>query len=161
MFGFVDKSSGLLFSSHDLSERLRGTAQGLSKEVEGLDANRLLNTAPDDLKDYLVEKYSVTPATLLRDQWYADTTEIQVDVRYDQRRLIRDTGRPVLIPGERVEVHVPFEGEAELFYARPNAMSSNPPRALIEKNELVMRFDSPADQPQDIRPAVDLSLIHI
>nr|WP_314524462.1 hypothetical protein [uncultured Pseudomonas sp.] len=161
MFGFVDKNSGLLFSSHDLSERLRGTAQGLSREIEGLDANRLLNTAPDDLKDYLVEKYSVTPARLLREQWYADTTEIQVDVRYDQRRIVRDTGRPVLIPGERIEVRVPFEGEAELFYARPNAMSSNPPRALIEKNELVMRFDSPADQPQDVRPAVDRLLVDI
>lgn len=31
----------------------------------------------------------------------------------------------------------------------------NPPRAVIEKNELLLRFESPADQPQAVRPLVD------
>jgi hypothetical protein len=161
MFGSIDKSTGLLFVTHDFDFSLRKGMEALRQEVEGLDANRLLNTAPEDLKRYLVEKHKVTPITLLRDQWYADHQEIQVDVRYDSNRWIRDKSRPCMIAGERFEVRVPFEGEAELFYARANTFTTNPPRAVIENNELVLRYDSPADHPRDVRPLVDQTLTEI
>ena len=83
------------------------------------------------------------------------TAQAQVDVRYDRSRWMRDTGRPVLIPGERIEVRVPFEGEAELFYMRSNSCTSNPPRGEIQRNELVLRHDSPSDAARDVRPLVD------
>ncbi|OWO82071.1 hypothetical protein B5C26_10725 [Photorhabdus luminescens] len=161
MFGSIDKSRGLLFSTNRLDSILSNTMAAMQQEVERLDENRLLNTAPEDLKNYLVEKYHVTPVTLLREQWYADHHEIQVDVSHDERRWISDRNRPFIIAGERVEVHVPFEGEAELFYTQANTFSLNPPRATIEKNELVMRYDLPADQPHDIRPLVDQTLSEI
>ncbi|MQA23645.1 hypothetical protein [Rugamonas rivuli] len=161
MFGSIDKSKGLLFVTYDLDQSLRNTIQGMQKEVEELDENRLLNTAPDDLKQYFVEKYKVTPITLLHDQWYADHQDVQVDVRYDRMRWIDDTSRPALVPGERVEVRVPFEGESDLFYTRASTFSMNPPRAVIEKSELVLRYESPADQPKDIRPEVDRALADI
>lgn len=159
MFGrSIDKSKGILFVTHDLDTTLRNTAQGVQREVEGIDPNRFLNTAPEDLKQYLVDKHSVAPVTLLRDEWYADHKETEVDVRHDQMRWIEDRSRPVLVPGERIEVRVPFDGDPELFYASANTWSSNPPRAAIDKQELVLRFDSPADQPRDVRPLVDSSL---
>ncbi|HHT9056357.1 TPA: hypothetical protein ACT5CL_006506, partial [Burkholderia cenocepacia] len=161
MFGSIDKSKGLLFVTHDLDHSLRSAMQSMRQEVEGLDENRLLNTAPEDLKRYLVEKYGVTPITLLRDQWYADHQDVQVDVRHDQMRWIDDRSRPALVPGERVEVRIPFEGEAELFYSKANTYSLNPPRAVIEKNELVLRYDTPSDQPRDVRPLVDQTLADI
>src|SRR5690242_3378536 len=108
---------------------LRSTIQKMQQEVETLDENRLLNTAPEDLKRYLVERYSVTPLTLLRDQWHADHQDVQVDVRHDRMRWIEDRSRPAMVPGERVEVRIPFEGESELFYAKANTFSMNPPRA--------------------------------
>jgi hypothetical protein len=93
-----------------------------------MEANRLLNTAPEDLKQYLVEKYRVEPIRLLRDDWYAAHQEVQVDVRYDAMRWIDDKSRLVLVSGERIEVRVPFEGESKFFCSRPNTMSSDPPR---------------------------------
>lgn len=161
MFGSVDKSKGLLFVTHDLDHSLRSKIQQMQHEVETLDENRLLNTAVDDLKQYLIEKYSVNPITLLRDQWYADHRDAPVDVRHDQMRWIDDRSRPAMVPGERIEVRIPFEGEAELFYSKANTYNMNPPRALIERNELVLRYESPADQPQDIRPLVDRALADI
>ncbi len=157
----IDKSKGLLFCTHDLSQSLRSTADEIRREVESLPPDRLLNTAPDDLKNYLASKYRVGPICLLRDQWYADHHETQVDVRYDSNRWIDDKSRPFMVPGERVEVRVPFEGDAELFYAQPDTSTSNPPRALIEKNELVLRYDSPADAPCDVRPMIDRTLADI
>jgi len=162
MFGrSIDKNKGILFVTHELDAILRNQAQGIQREVDNIDPNRFLNTAPEDLKQYLVERYSVAAITLLRDQWHADHKEVQVDIRHDQMRWIDDRSRPVLVPGERIEVRVPFDGDAELFYASANTWSSNPPRAEIEKNELVLRYDSPADQPRDVRPLVDKALIDI
>lgn len=161
MFGSIDKSKGLLFVTHDLAATLQNCVAGLRREVESLDANRFLNTAPEDLKRYLAQKYSVTAIKLLRDQWYADHQEVQVDVRHDPMRWIRDTSRPALVPGERVDVRVPFEGEAELFYARANTWSSSPPRAVVEGSELVLRYESPSDAPREVRPLVDQSLTEI
>lgn len=161
MFGSIDKSKGLLFVTYDLDQVLRATMDTMRREVEGLEANRLLNTAPEDLKRYLVEAHGVAPIQLLKDQWYADSKEVRVDVSRDQGRSIDDRSRPVPIAGERVEVRVPFQGESELFYARANTFNMNPPRAIIEKNELVLRYDTPADQARDIRPLVDRAIADI
>ncbi len=161
MFGSIDKSKGFLFSTHDLDQSLRNTVQKMRQEVEGLDANRLLSTAPEDLSRYLVEKYRIEPIQLRRDDWYADHQDVPVDVRHDPMRWIDDKSRPVMVPGERFEVRVPFEGESELFYARPNTMTTSPPRAVIERNELVLHYDSPSDTPRDVRPLVDRALVEI
>jgi hypothetical protein len=162
MFGkSIAKSKGLLFVTYELSATLRNLAQGVQREVEGMDANRFLKASSENLKQNLVERFSVTPIRLLRDQWHADHKEVQIDVRHDRMRWIEDRSRPVLVSGERIEVRVPFDGDAELFYASANTWSSNPPRAEIEKNELVLRYDSPADQPRDVRPLVDRALIDI
>ena len=162
MFGNIDKSKGYLFSSFSLQDILTQQTQKIRQEVEAFEANRLLNTAPEDLKQYLVQKYYVEPLTLRREDWYADTAEVQVDVRYDSRRFIRDTGRPVYVPGERVDVHVPFEGDPELFYAHANQFSSNPPRAVVNKSDLLFRYDSPSDAPHvDVRSSVERVLNEI
>lgn len=158
MFGSIDKSKGLLFVTHDLDYSIRLTMQNMRKEVEGLDENRVLNTSPEDLKRYLVEKHGITQITLLRDQWYADHQDAPVDVRHDRMRWIEDRSSPAMVAGERVEVRIPFEGEAELFYSKANTFNMNPPRAIIEKNEIVLRYETPADQPRDIRALVDQTL---
>lgn len=158
MFGSIDKNEGLLFVTHDLDRSLRATMQKMQQEVEGLEENRLLNTPQEDLKNYLVEKYGIMPITLLRDQWYADHQDAPVDVRHDQMRWIEDRSRPAMVAGERVEVRVPFEGESELFYTKANTFNMNPPRAVIDRNEVVLRYDTPADQARDIRSLVDQAL---
>ena len=98
MFGSIDKSKGRLFCTYDLSQSLQGTQQKMREEIENLDANRLLNTAPADLIAYVVEKYEVEPLRLRREDWYAEPPrEVQVDVRHDRMRWIEDTSRPALV----------------------------------------------------------------
>ena len=73
--------SDYLFSREDLRAILEHQRFALRQEVEQMEANRLLNTSPEDLSRYLIEKYSVTAPTLLKDAWTASEYEIQVDVR--------------------------------------------------------------------------------
>lgn len=158
MFGSIDKSRGLLFVTHDLEQSLRSTVQKMQQEVEALNENRLLNTAPEDLKQYFVERHGVTPITLRRDEAYAHVEDAPVDVRYDPMRMIEDRSRAAMVPGESTEVRVPFDGEAELFYARPNQFTMNPPRAVIAGDELVLSYHVPADQPKDLKPEIERAL---
>ena len=84
----IPTTPGPLFSSSNLEYWLTEYRERVSTAVEQLDANRLLNTAPEDLVTYLVELASVETITLRREDWSVDIEEVQVDVRYDSRRFI-------------------------------------------------------------------------
>ncbi len=86
MFDLIDKSKGYLFSTYDLNQILRNQVAEMRREVDALEANRLLNTAPDDLAHYLIEKYSTEPITLRREEWHATEHETQIDVSQDPHR---------------------------------------------------------------------------
>lgn len=161
MFRRQFSESERLFSKHDLGASLQLKRQYLQSELESLDQNRFLNTSPADLANYFAQKYGCTAITLLREQWSADVEEAQVDVRYDPRRWIQDKSRPFYMPGERTTIRIPFTGEPDLFHSRSNTWSSNPPRAIIEGNELILVFESPADSPIEVRPLVDEELARI
>lgn len=148
MFHLIDKNKGYLFASHDLRAIIENQRNSLRQEVEQMDANRLLNTAPTDLSKYLVEKYSLTAPVLRRDNWSADEQETQIDVRNDPNRWITDRSRPCLIPGQRVTIEVPFEGEAELLYAQASTVSTNNPRAEIRGKSIFLNFDITHDGSQ-------------
>ena len=158
MYGYIDKSKGLLFSTYDLQETLNNTIQALRKEVDSIDSNRILNTSQSDLAEYLANKYKVTPLTLRKEEWHADQVETQVDVRYDSNRWIDDKSRPALVAGVRITIRVPFDGEADLFYTRSNQFTSSPPRAKIDGSELVLIYEMPNDARRELRPEIDAAL---
>ena len=162
MFRLIEKSAGYLFSSRDLRELLDSRVSALRQEIEQLDQNRLLNTSPTDLASYLVEKYSLQAPSLRREDWSATEQEAQVDVRHDPNRWITDRSRPCYVPGQRIEVEVPIEGEVELMHARASTFSSGPPRAEIRGRSLFLVFQVPHDaQDRNIRQDVDRTLTEI
>lgn len=162
MFQLIDKSSGYLFASRDLRELLDSRASAMQQEIEQLDANRLLNTSPTDLASYLVEKYTLEAPSLCREEWSTSEQETQIDVRNEQNRLIRDRSRPCYVPGQRIEVEVPVEGEIELMYSRASTFSSSLPRANIRGRSLILEFMVPHNGPQrDIRKEIDRTLVEI
>ncbi len=73
-------------------------------------------------------------------------------------RWIDGKSKPALVAGERTEVRIPFEGESDLFYSRANTYTMNPPRAVIQGNELILSYEMPSDAPRDVRPLVDQDL---
>lgn len=162
MFRLIEKCHGYLFASLDLREFLDTRVSAMRQEIEQLDANRLLNTSPTDLAAYLVEKYTLQAPSLRRDDWSASEHETQIDVRNDPNRWITDRSRPCYIPGQRIEVEVPVDGEVELLYARASTFSSSPPRSNIRGRSLILEFKVPHDGPQrDIRQEIDRTLAEI
>ncbi|WP_431274665.1 hypothetical protein ACQ858_22155 [Variovorax ureilyticus] len=162
MFNLIDKSRGYLFSSRDLRQVLDAHVEALRNEVANIDGDQLLNTAPSDLIDYLVEKFTLPELALRRDEWSVSEQETKVDVSRDGNRYF-SPGRsgPFYVPGQRIEVYVPFDGESELFYMRASQFSTNPPRARIQGSTLVLEFEQPSDKQSDIRADVDRLLADI
>lgn len=162
MFGLIDRSEGYLFSSRDLREIIASNINAARTEVEKLDANRLLNTAPADLVKYLVGKYELTAPELKREAWSAAEQEVQIDVRHDRMRHVMDRSRPALIPGQRIDIEVPVEGDIELLYAQASTISSAAPRAVIRGSSIFLTFEIPHDSGQtDIRQRADRILDEI
>jgi hypothetical protein len=155
MYRLTPKNAGYLFSSYELRGFLETQLGKLRAEVDSLEPNRLLNTSPTDLADYLTKKCSVEPLVLRRDQWSADQQEVGVDVSRDPSRFLFDRPQgPYYIPGQRIEISVPFEGERELVYCRPN-MFASPPRGEVEGRAIKLSWEMPNDAPRELRPEID------
>lgn len=127
----------------------------LQAEVDSLEQNRLLNTSEQDLIDYFVEKYTVEPPILLRDDMTADQRETKVDARHHGHRWISDTSRPFYIPGQQIDIEIPFTGEANLFKARASTFSSAPPQGRVSNQTLILSYQIPHDMDQDIKPQLE------
>jgi hypothetical protein len=116
MFGHGDRG---LFAEIGFFEYRESTRQAIIREVDGLDANRLLNTTTDDLVAYFEQKYRREPPRLIEDKAEASAAEVDIDISRDRNRMIFDRGQPFMVRGLAVTYHVPFEGDAECFRIQP------------------------------------------
>ena len=77
-----------LFLDHVLRDTLDDQERQMYDEVEGIEANRLLNTSVDDLVSYFVEKYTVEPPQLDEENIAVDHKEIKIEVSDDSSRRV-------------------------------------------------------------------------
>jgi hypothetical protein len=60
------------------------------------------------------------------------------------------------VKGCRVEIHIPFAGDRNLFRCRPSTFTLNPPRAAIEQDHLALLYDRPGrPNPVEIKAAYE------
>lgn len=152
---------GYLFSDLDLRAVMENQRSALQAEVDALEQNRLLNTSEQDLINYFVEKYTIEPPVLLRDEMTADQRETRVDVRYDSNRWITDRSQPAYVPGQQIDIEIPFTGEADLFKAQASTYTSAPPQGRVSKQTLILSYQIPHDVQQDIKPQLERQLQEI
>jgi hypothetical protein len=157
----MDRSSDYLFSTRELRDMFDAGRQAIKSDVDKLDPNQLLNTSPADLCEHLVAKYTIEPVELMKDGMSADEQEAQYDARRDSSRYIRDQSRPFMIPAQRIEVEIPFTGEAVLLSARASTYSSMAPRAAVRGQSLFIAHVLPHDTNQDIKDAVNRTIADI
>ncbi len=145
--GLSDRSN-LLFSNLDLRASLDARRQAIDSEVRALDPNRLLNTSPDDLARFFVEKYHMEPPALYRDQWSVESKE-ETETR-------EDYGHRFTATVQRLYVHIPFVGDRDLFMSRASTFTMSPPRGVVGAQTLTLAF-TPGQQggPEAVRALID------
>lgn len=130
-----------LFIQYDLRVTLENHEKKMYSDIDSIDGNRLLNSGIDDLCDYFEQEYKIIPLKLHEDKITVDQHETKIDVSNDPLRVIFDRSRPFHITGTAVTFFIPFEGDQELFKCKPSSYTYNPPRALIERNEIVLVYN--------------------
>lgn len=143
-----------LFLSHDWHAVDRGQRQALLDEVARLDSDRLLNTSIADLTAYLVDKYQIEVPVLEEHEIVVDQHETKIDVSQDRHRFIDDRSRPYYIAGSRIDVEIPFTGEAAAFAIQPSTYSLNPPRAKVRGSMVTFSIAGTSLDPSAVRSEI-------
>jgi hypothetical protein len=133
----------------------------MAAEIEGVDANRLLNTSVEDLAIFFSEKFKVNVPLLDVENLTVDQREKQIDVSRDQMRMITDRSRPFYITGTEVEVEVPFTGEAEAFKIQPNPYTMSPPRAAVRGSMISFSIVGTNLDANGVRSQIDRTVAEI
>lgn len=134
----------LLFADGELRTWLDERLHRAEKDVSAIPADQVLSMSEHDLLEHLTRRYCVNPPVLDLDRWYTTgAKDVQIDVSGDFGRAIRNPS--CYVPGTRLEIRIPFAGDAELFRFRPSAWTTVLPRGRIEGRELVFWHEAPAD----------------
>lgn len=135
----------LLFAGNSVGDVLRAENERVRTFVQGIDADVVLSTPPEDLIERVVDQFTVeSPVLRHEDRYSPGAKDVRIDVSGDFRRATFGDG-PAYVPGTSFSVHVPFDGDGGVFRLRPNPYSLSPPRATISKNEVIVTVSSPAD----------------
>lgn len=140
----------LRFAKGDLHNVLVQQGKSVADAVRKIDADLVLATPVQDLADRLYEKYRVEPIRLMLDRRTSSGAK-DLALRVDSW-----TGEPITVDGTRVEVLIPFEGDAILFDVRPSTFNHNPPRFEVRGKVVVAAFEgrAPLDKAQ-AKAAID------
>lgn len=132
-----------LFAQGDLAGLLDRKLEALRERIYSLGPDAL---ADPRLEDDLIHEFLVDPPKLRRaDIWAPEARDVRVDVRHDRMRAVFDRSQPALVPGTRIEFHVPFDGDAGFFNYAPNLYGPVQPRGQIVHGELVVAREAPSD----------------
>lgn len=152
-FGLARGNSGLLFCEVDWHSVERGQLEALRADVDGYNPDALLNTSPDDLGSYFIEKFEIEVPELLVDQLTVDQRETSFEKE--------DYGRIIRVQGTLIEVEVPFSGEGDAFKIQPTTYSLNPPRASVRGQMLSFGIEGNGLDAEEVRKRIDANLAQI
>ena len=151
--------SDLLFYGKDLGALIRRYETAIKEEVERWDRRRILASSESDLVTYLVDKYSLDPPRLLREQIYIENEgEAKIDVSGRFEYGIWDRGSPHFVPGSFVTVAIPFEGDDDLFGFQASTYSLNPPRGRVSGSNVLISFQDVKLDAERTREEIDATL---
>lgn len=127
----------LLFNTGRLEAGLDGHRAKVSAAVHKIDPDRILSVPVEDLVDEIFIEHVVNPIVL--DAARQSSPGVQ-----DAPVKVEGYDRMIEVDGSRVELHIPFDGDSELFKMRPSQFTMNPPRLEVRGKVLVAAYEGRA-----------------
>lgn len=146
------------WSWYEIEQRWHGN---LRSEINNWDGNQLIDTLIDDLCQYFVKKYRVDIPVLNRSEIKKDYEDMRIDASRDPTYITENQGGPIYVNGVRIEISVPFTGNAGAFRYQPTSSLPNPPSAVVSSNRkhlilIITGFDLEEDKVlQEINGTLD------
>jgi hypothetical protein len=128
-----------LFWSHDLRGVIDNQREKLKEQIGNMQLNQLGPSSFDQACTHLVQKFTIEPLQLLRDQ-----LELIEPREVTAERYSPDWGGTLRRNVLEFRFELPFEGDPELFKCRPSQYYLSPPHADVQTrpNILVFVFQS-------------------
>jgi hypothetical protein len=136
----------LLFSREELRLALDEELTHLQAAVEAEPEEILQQADEEEWAAALSEHFAVACPILNADEtWMEPVQETTMDVSWDRGRFFSDYNSSLArnFPAYKVVVHIPFEGDSEVFHLRPSSFTLNPPRARVTKDDLLLAIVYP------------------
>lgn len=137
---------------HEYLERRR---QATQQAVDALPADHILTGDEEALVSQLSEQLRIAPIVLREDAAQVDPPQ---EVNFQRQDIFGEVGTA---RGTRVRIHVPFEGEPDLFGVRPTQFTLNPPRADIGGGELLIVWEGDAAAAGQVKALLDNTLASV
>jgi hypothetical protein len=147
----------LMFNDGDLRLALEAQTRKMVVAVDGEPEEILEQADIDEWAVALAHHFAVACPELTTDAvWMEPPSEVGLDVSRDPTRAIIDPYSDAVrnYPGYRIIVHLPFEGDGDVFKLRPSSFTLNPPRSRIARHELLLTIEYPRDTSPDIDATV-------
>jgi hypothetical protein len=142
-----------LFSRGSLREALEATLPRVEEEVNAAPEDHLLHVDVEEWVKAIVALRGMRSPSL-GEPWMDEADEVQVDVSREQ--ATRALGPEVqTVPGYRVRVHIPFDGDGAVFLLRTNTYTYNPPVAEVGDRELIHVIEYAHDRRVSIKDSTD------
>lgn len=149
--------SELLFRSHSPRNVVQARINSITDEISSMSASEILDISPEDIIEYLVDRWGINAVTTNEPGITVHHEEISVDAsrnpRYDS--FVVD-GR--YVPGARVTYYVPFTGDLELLRCQPSHSILPPLRATVRSSEIIFIYDRVEGQQSEVKDAFQRDL---
>jgi hypothetical protein len=121
------------FAENDLSDVLREMYARARQDVETTEEDYLLNVSENDFTAHLVSKYTASPPRL-SEPVMLEPKDVDVDIsNHPIYGAARGVGSQVR--GYRVDIHIPFAGNKELFSYKPSTWGLTYPEGEILQDQ--------------------------
>ena len=134
------------FRDCDTFATFRNIIEKVTKEIQSLENDYVLKASQTELENHYIEKVLIRPLVLHTDQYYIENQSgTEIDVRHDFRRAVFP-GRRAVVQGTRLDIAIPYEGDAILWRIQASTFSvSGYPEIEVRDNEIVMTLSFPDD----------------
>jgi hypothetical protein len=149
----IEDVDELLFYGGDLSLALEAQGKKMREAIEAEGEENLKQADLDEWAAALAHHYAVACPKLKQDDiWQEPPKDVKLDVSRDPGRYFSDPYGDLAqnYPGYRSIVHVPFEGDEDVFKLKPSSWTTLFPRGRVEKDELLLTIDYPRDQTPNV-----------
>lgn len=140
------QARNLLFFEEDLDTQLGDRQQKASEIVDGIRRDQFLISTDEELIEYVISQLAVEPIVLDEERKTLSQQEAKVEVPYDFTRAFfsdNESG-PNYTDGTKIDINIPFTGEAWIFQCRTNSYYSGMfPHAEIHSNFLRITIELP------------------
>lgn len=152
----------MLFRDFEVGATLAQQTARAKDVVEQWPPDDLLGQPENEVVAYVTDRYTVDPPVLYSDRTeVVDQREVMIDVSGRIEYGSFDRSEPVHVPGQRIDVAVPFSGDPVWFTGRPDHRSSELPRGLVADDEVILVYREVNPDPVQLRGQIERDVAHL